>query len=195
LADRSTRLLKPLLKPKEKDEMEAEQEFLRFSAAKLRQLNGRIVVCLAKLREDQIWLRGSENENAVGNLCLHLAANVRQWIGHGVAGREDVRERDLEFLARGGRSSKELAALLTSTVEEATGQIERLKPEDLVRKTRVQKYDLLVLSAIYHVVEHFAQHTGQILFATKAYTGEDLDFYPHLNPGRSESPPSGEQQP
>jgi uncharacterized damage-inducible protein DinB len=175
--------------------MEAEREFLRFSAAKLRQLNDRIVACLAKLSEDQTWLRGSESENAVGNLCLHLAGNVRQWIGHGVAGWEDVRERDLEFLARGGKSSKELAALLTSSVEEAAGEIERLNPGDLVRKTRVQKYDLSVLSAIYHVVEHFAQHTGQILFATKAFTGEDLGFYPHLNPGRSESPPSGEQQP
>ena len=175
--------------------MEAEKEFLRFSATKLRQLSDRIVVCLAKLDEDQIWLRGSGNENAVGNLCLHLAGNVRQWIGHGVAGWEDVRERDLEFLARGGKSGKELAALLTSSVEEAAGQIEQLRPEDLVRRTRVQKYDVSVLSAIYHVVEHFAQHTGQILFATKAFTGEDLGFYPHLNLGKSGPPPSGKQQP
>ena len=38
------------------------------------------------------------------------------------------------------------------------------------------------MEAIFHVVEHFAQHTGQILFATKLLTGEDLGYYKHLNP-------------
>jgi len=180
---------------KEGDGMGVEREFLRFSAEKLRQLNGRIVTCLGKLSEDQIWLRGRENENAVGNLCLHLAGNVRQWIGHGVAGREDIRIRELEFSARGGKSAEELQALLNAAVEEAAELVERLKPEALMRKTRVQKYDVTVLSAIYHVVEHFAQHTGQILFATKAFTGEGLGFYAHLDQGETQPPPSGQQQP
>jgi len=108
--------------------MGVEREFLRFSAEKLRQLNGRIVTCLGKLSEDQIWLRGRENENAVGNLCLHLAGNVRQWIGHGVAGREDIRIRELEFSARGGKSAEELQALLNAAVEEAAELVERLNP-------------------------------------------------------------------
>jgi hypothetical protein len=33
---------------------------------------------------------------------------------------------------------------------------------------------------VYHVVEHFSMHTGQILFATKMLTGTDLGFYAHL---------------
>jgi uncharacterized damage-inducible protein DinB len=165
-----------------------------FSAQKLRQLKGRIIFCLEKLSEDQVWLRGSGNENAVGNLCLHLAGNVRQCIGHGVAGQEDKRVRDLEFSTRGGRSIEELGTLLTEAVEEAAGIIERLKPESLMLETRVQNYDLTVLSAIYHVVEHFAQHTGQIIFATKALTGEDLGFHAHLS-GRSTQPPPAGQQP
>jgi len=37
-----------------------------------------------------------------------------------------------------------------------------------------------VLEAVYHVVEHFSMHTGQILFATKMLTGADLGFYRHL---------------
>jgi hypothetical protein len=36
------------------------------------------------------------------------------------------------------------------------------------------------MEAIFHVVEHFSQHTGQIVFATKMLTGEDLGFYKHL---------------
>jgi len=40
------------------------------------------------------------------------------------------------------------------------------------------------------VVEHFAQHTGQIIFATKMLTGEDLGFYRHLrNPADTEQVP------
>jgi hypothetical protein len=32
------------------------------------------------------------------------------------------------------------------------------------------------------VVEHFAQHTGQIIFVTKMLTGDDLGYFKHLNP-------------
>ena len=45
----------------------------------------RIEACLGKLSEEQVWARGSENENAIGNLVLHLAGNVRQWIVAGDA--------------------------------------------------------------------------------------------------------------
>jgi hypothetical protein len=34
---------------------------------------------------------------------------------------------------------------------------------------------------VYTAVEHFAQHTGQIIFATKMLTGRDLGYYKHLN--------------
>ena len=45
----------------------------------------------------------------------------------------------------------------------------------------VSHNSVIVLEAIYHAVEHFAQHTGQIVFATKQLTGEDLGFYKHLS--------------
>jgi hypothetical protein len=38
-----------------------------------------------------------------------------------------------------------------------------------------------VLEAIYAVVEHFSGHTGQIVYATKMLTGEDLGYYKYLN--------------
>jgi hypothetical protein len=37
-----------------------------------------------------------------------------------------------------------------------------------------------VLEAIYHVVEHFSGHTGQIVYATKLLTGDNLEYYRHL---------------
>src|ERR1700679_4211403 len=95
--------------------------FLDFSARKLELLTGRIESCLDRLSAEQIWARGGDSESAVGNLALHLAGNVRQWIVSGVGGRPDVRERDAEFAARGGASAAGLKERLGTTVAEAAG--------------------------------------------------------------------------
>lgn len=158
-----------------------ERAFLKYSAEKLTQLTGRIETCLKKLTDDQVWARGSENENAIGNLVLHLSGNVRQWIVSGVGNRPDVRERDREFAARGGVPVADLIAKLRTTVQEAVATIEPLTSSQLAENRSIQKYEGTVLEAIYHVVEHFSMHTGQILFATKMLTGTDLGFYRHLN--------------
>jgi uncharacterized damage-inducible protein DinB len=158
-----------------------EQAFLEFSAGKLAQLRDRIHDCAGRLTPDQIWLRGSDSENAVGNLVLHLAGNVRQWIGHGVAGEADQRDRDAEFAARGGVEKDALLARLDANVDAAIATIRTLAPAELTRKTTIQGYEVTVLEAIYHVVEHFAQHTAQIIFATKLLTGSDLGYYKHLS--------------
>jgi uncharacterized damage-inducible protein DinB len=164
--------------------------FLDYTVRKLRQNVDRIDKCLARLTEDQIWSRGHETENAVGNLVLHLGGNVRQWIISGVGKTADTRDRDSEFNARSGPSREQLLNRLRQTVEEACHVIEPLTTEQLEVVIHVQKYDLSVLEAIYHVVEHFAQHTGQIIFATKLLTGEELGFYTHLKrPSHTEKTP------
>jgi uncharacterized damage-inducible protein DinB len=162
-----------------------ERQFLDFSVSKLRQLSSRIATCLGKLSEQQVWARGSENENAIGNLVLHLCGNVRQWIVSGVGGRPDVRDRDSEFNARGDVAIPELTKRLSQTVEEAAAVIAALSQERLSQRVTIQKYDVSALEAVYHVVEHFSMHAGQILFATKMMTGEELGFYRHL---RSQAP-------
>ena len=105
--------------------------FLDYSARKLRQLTGRIEDCLGRLTEEQIWARGAETENAVGNLVLHLSGNVRQWIVAAVGGRPDIRQRDAEFGARGGLAASGLAGRLRGIVDEAAGAIETLAPDRL----------------------------------------------------------------
>ena len=154
--------------------------FLEASAKKLEQLVTRIRDCAGKLSTDEIWARGHENENAIGNLILHLNGNVRQWIISGVGGAPDTRTRDDEFAARGGTERVELVERLDGTVREAVAVISKVTAEHLVQRLAIQKYDVTVMEAIFHVVEHFSQHTGQIVFATKMLTGEDLGFYKHL---------------
>ena len=156
------------------------RQLLDFSTRKLQQMTSRIEACLGKLTDDQIWARGGENENAVGNLILHLSGNVRQWIVSGVGERPDKRDRDAEFAARGGMSVVELAAKLRATVAEAVTVLDAVTAERLTQRVVIQQYDVSVLEAILHVVEHFSGHTGQIIFATKILTGEDLGFHRHL---------------
>ncbi len=155
--------------------------FLKCAADKLRQLAGRIGDCLGRLSEEQVWTRGGDNENAIGNIVLHLCGNVRQWIGSGLGGRPDVRVRDREFAARGEVKPEELRERLMSTVDDAVAILGDLPAGRLTEVVRVQSYDVTVLEAVFHVVEHFSQHTGQILFATKQLTGADLGYYRHLS--------------
>jgi uncharacterized damage-inducible protein DinB len=167
--------------------MSVESLFLQFSADKLAQFAERIEVCLGKLDEDRIWARGGENENAIGNLVLHLAGNVRQWILSSIGNIPDLRDRDAEFAARGGHTAAELSENLRATVERATQIIAGLTTAQLTQMYEIQKYSVSGVEAVYHVVEHFAQHTGQIIFATKMLTAEDLGFYRHLgNPAHRE---------
>ncbi len=156
------------------------EQFTTYSVAKLRQYAGRIDDCLGRLTEEQIWARSGENTNAVGNLVLHLGGNVRQWIVAGVGGRADVRERDAEFTARGSGNRRELSSLLKDVVEEACVMIESVPDDRFPQPLEIQGYGVTVFEAIYHVVEHFSHHTGQILFATKQLTGAELGYYRHL---------------
>lgn len=163
--------------------------FLDCSVRRLELSFSHLEACLDKLTEEQVWARGTKNENAIGNLVLHLAGNVRQWIVSGVGGAPDIRERDGEFAARGGSSIAELKERLRGTVTEAASVIGAVTPERLAERVTIQKHDVSILEAIYHVVEHFSLHTGQVIFATKLLTGSDMGLYPHLRPGAAEKTP------
>jgi uncharacterized damage-inducible protein DinB len=104
---------------------------------------------------------------------LHLRGNVRQWIGFGVGRMPDIRVRDEEFAARGSLQPADLARKLNETVEEACAILGNVTAERLAERMQVQKYDVTVLEGIYHVVEHFSQHTGQVIFMTKLLTDSD----------------------
>lgn len=158
----------------------ADAIFLHFAVDKLQQLASRIGDCLGKLDQKQVWERGDDNQNAIGNLVLHLSGNVRQWIVSGIGGKPDIRVRDREFSARGDIQPSELQDRLQAAVEEAAAVLKNVTPARLLERVTIQKYDVTVLEAIFHVVEHFAGHAGQIIFATKMLTSQDLGFYKHL---------------
>lgn len=157
--------------------------FLAHSVSKLGQMTGFIDRCLDELSDDQVWHRDSVHENSIGNLILHLAGNIRQWIGHGLGGLPDIRERDAEFAAVGNISRAELRDLLRAVVTPAIDTVAELPHAKLTQRTVVQGAERSGLDVIYQVVGHLQQHTGQIVLATKRFTRKDLDLQKPTAPG------------
>ncbi|MGA2961260.1 MAG: DUF1572 family protein [Candidatus Korobacteraceae bacterium] len=148
--------------------------FLRYSSTRLEALSSWIDECLGRLTPDQIWRRG-EAQNAVGNLVVHLRENVYERItlalGHG---GPSMRNRDAEFDPNLRRTPEELRQQLKATICEAVVVLRQFPAERLTEQTPKPGYDRLVLENIFTVVEHFAVHTGQIMFVTKQMTQHDL---------------------
>jgi uncharacterized damage-inducible protein DinB len=133
--------------------------------------------CLEVLPESAVWARSNESSNSIGNLLLHLTGNVRQWIVGGVAQKAVERNRSAEFEARDGAAAGELMAGLEEALREAAAVLDGLSEEDLAGKRVVQGRETTVLGAVYHVVEHFAMHTGQIVLLAKIHAPGAIHFY------------------
>jgi uncharacterized damage-inducible protein DinB len=137
----------------------------------------RIRTCLGQMSVDEIWARPNEQTVSAGNLVLHLAGNVRQYVIATLGGLPDVRERQSEFDEKGPLPTPELLGCLETTMAEASGVIDRLDSATLLRSHRVQGFVESGLSILVHVVEHFSYHTGQIAYIVKSRKNVDLGFY------------------
>ena len=133
--------------------------------------------CLDVLPADAIWRRDDDTSNSIGNLLLHLSGNIRQWIVSGVGGAPDARVRRAEFDAREGDGGVALMERLLATVRDADAVLASLDAVRLAEFRTIQGRDVTVLDAVYHVVEHFSMHTGQIILLAKRFAPGRLEFY------------------
>ena len=141
----------------------------------------RILKCLDLLNEYQVWERPNEQLSSVGNLVLHLAGNVRQWINSGLGGHEDSRKRGREFLESSRCSKWKLKLLLEDLKRDVEVILKKLNVEDWVKVRKVQVFEESGLSILIHVMEHFSYHTGQITWQTKMLTNVDTKYYGTLS--------------
>jgi uncharacterized damage-inducible protein DinB len=132
---------------------------------------------LAPLSDDDIWWRPNEASNSIGNLILHLCGNVTMWIIGGVGKLPFERNRQAEFDERNQIPATDLKARLRETVQRAEDVLKAVSERDLLSRRQIQGYDVTVLEAIYHVVEHFGMHTGQIILLSKARVGRELNLW------------------
>jgi uncharacterized damage-inducible protein DinB len=171
-------------------------ETARAFIAKARSLLGgdylpKIERCLERLSDEEVWWRANEESNSIGNLLLHLAGNARQWIVCGIGGAVDKRTRQQEFDERAIVSRSELLAKIRETLAEVDNVLAGFDVSGILWQRQIQGSEVTVLDAVFHVVEHFAMHTGQIILLTKMLKSVDMKFYDFSGgapaPGWSES--------
>ncbi len=133
--------------------------------------------CLNILTNEQVWWRANSESNSIGNLCLHLAGNARQWIISGLGGEIDARVRQHEFDERAMIPRSELLSLLRETLGDVDTVLARFELERCLEQYEIQGAKVTALEAIFHVTEHFSMHTGQIILLTKMLSQRDLGFY------------------
>ncbi len=133
--------------------------------------------CVNALPRASVWARPNESSNSIGNLLVHLTGNVTEWILGGVGGQTITRDRAGEFEQKDGADASTLLDNLEAVLREADSVLASLTAQDLERSIMIQGRETTVLAAVYHVVEHFAMHTGQIVLLTKTYAPGKIHFY------------------
>jgi len=128
--------------------------------------------CLTQLTEEQVWSRANGASNSIGNLLLHLAGSSRMWAIEVIGGKSIGRNRQAEFDRREAISPEQLMASLRAAMKEVDAALAEIPGDALVEVRSRGEEEMTVLWCVYHIVEHFSMHTGQILSMTKAMVGE-----------------------
>lgn len=152
-------------------------EFINQSIYRMDENTSKIIKCLDLLSEDEVWHKPNASANSIANLILHLCGNIRQYAVSSLNYVKDVRERDSEFITKGGLNKKNLVEKLNKTVEDAKEAIRNLREEELLQVRSVQGFNFSAVGIIVHVTEHYSYHTGQIALITKLIKNQDLGFY------------------
>jgi uncharacterized damage-inducible protein DinB len=129
------------------------------------------------LPPEALWWRANEQSNSVGNLLMHLTGNVRQWLVGGVGRENTARDRASEFGARSGETAEILLRRLDAVLRDVDRVLGGLTPEELTTERTIQGRETTVFAAVYHVVEHFSLHLGQIVLIAKLHAPGSFQFY------------------
>lgn len=142
----------------------------------------RLLHCLDQLNEPQVWQRAAPGMNAVGNVVLHVAGNLRQWITIGydpAQSLQDDRDRPAEFSATRescGLAPSQLADHLRSAIDDAKQTIASLNKDHLLEPRTIQGFDVTGMGAIWHSTSHLEGHTQETIFATRLILGDAYHF-------------------
>jgi uncharacterized damage-inducible protein DinB len=119
---------------------------------------------IASYQDDaSLWVTLPGTLNSGGNLALHLAGNLRHFIGALIGNSGYVRERDLEF------STKNLSRVQVNEILDACAKEVSLalsKCDDSILKTdfpaEIKGTDRTTGAVLMHLMGHLNYHLGQI---------------------------------
>lgn len=120
-----------------------------------------------------LWRTLPGISNSAGNLALHVAGNLRHFVGTVLGGTGYVRDRDREFARREGTRA-ELVAELERTTRDVEAGLEALTAaaEAAPYPVAVASHHPLTGRFLLHLEVHLAFHLGQAGYLRRALTGE-----------------------
>lgn len=123
--------------------------------------------------ERLIWQLPAGLPNSAGTLALHLAGNLRHYIGAVLGGSGYVRNREREFSAR-DLPRETLLAELTEAESAIRATLPRLTEADLAREfpEPIRDHFLETADFLLHLEAHLAYHLGQMSYHRRFVTGE-----------------------
>jgi hypothetical protein len=127
---------------------------------------------LAYPDERAIWAQPPGVPNSAGNLALHLAGNLRWFIGAQLGATGYIRDREAEFAKRNVPRA-ELIAQIEAASDEVTRTLATLDPAQLEGPypLEVGGLHLLTRRFLLHLEGHFAYHLGQLDYHRRMVTG------------------------
>lgn len=122
--------------------------------------------------EADLWKVSGEITNSAGNLCQHLAGNLRHFFGAVLGGTDYVRDRDAEFAAVGTPRSV-LLTELDAVLNEVTVTLDKLTEDDLAKNYPIEVYGHPMTTGFFlvHLATHFNYHLGQINYHRRIIAG------------------------
>jgi hypothetical protein len=129
--------------------------------------------------DTSLWRTVPGIGNSAGNLALHVAGNLRYFIGSVLGGTGYVRDRDTEFSRRAG-SRAEIDAELDDAirvVENVVPSLSHLKL-DAPFPERMMGLSFRTSMFLLHLSGHAAFHLGQAGYLRRALTGDPTSSGP-----------------
>ena len=118
------------------------------------------------LNDQEFWAKPIEPGNSVGHLVLHLTGNLNHFVGAQLGGTGYVRDREREFTEASPPSKSEGLAGLDGAVATFRRVVEGLSAEHLAAPHPEERLGN-VLTALVHLVAHFALHRGQMSYIAR----------------------------
>ena len=120
-----------------------------------------------------LWVAVPGQPTAGGNLALHLAGNLRHFIGATLGASGYVRDREREFAAQGLSREAVLQELARASME-VQSALQGLDPTRLSEPfpLEIQGVRLSTEAVLLHLATHLAFHLGQVDYHRRAVTGD-----------------------
>jgi hypothetical protein len=141
--------------------------------------------------ESLIWKIVPGISNSAGTLTLHVCGNLQHFVGAVLGGTGYVRNRDLEFSAR-GVSRAVLLAELQKTIQVVDAVLPRLPENALSADYPDVPGGIRVPTGLFllHLCTHLAHHLGQAGYLRRVLTGENQSSGPVAVKALSGAPPT-----